>query len=298
MSSTQRYPIVDGIPRFVSSDNYAQPFGLQWKTHALTQLDSRTGASISRQRLERCIGAPLDELRGNLVLEPGCGAGRFTELMVGAGALVHAVDLSVAVEANRENIGDRPNYRIAQADILALPFRKESFDLVVCLGVLQHTPSPERSIAALWKMLKPGGRLVIDHYTWDLSRATRLFLLYRAFLYRMPPERAKPITDRLVRFFFPLHYAVRHVRPLQMLLSRVSPCPVYFHAYPQLTKEQHYEFTRLDTFDGLMDRYKHMRSARQIRRTLESLGARNIFVRRGGNGVEARAWKSGGTGAS
>jgi SAM-dependent methyltransferase len=294
---TRRYLIVDGIPRFVSSDNYAQSFGLQWKEHALTQLDSRTGTSISRQRLERCLGGRVETLRGRLVLEAGCGAGRFTELMVQAGALVHAIDLSVAVEANRDNIGERLNYCVAQADIRALPFPQASFDVVVCLGVLQHTPSTEESIAVLWKMLKPGGTLVIDHYSWDLSRLTRLLLLYRAIFLRIPVERAKVITDGLVRFFFPLHYAVRNVRSLQMLLSRVSPCPVYFHAYPQLTREQHYEFTRLDTFDGLTDRYSRMRNVKQIRRVLMSLDACDVVVTRGGNGVEARATKPGQTDA-
>src|SRR2546422_729870 len=86
-------------------------------------------------------------------------------------ALVSAVDLSAAaVETNRRNIGDRANYTIAQADIRALPFPAGAFDVVVCLGVLQHTPSPERSLAALWRMVAPGGLLVLDHYTWTLSR--------------------------------------------------------------------------------------------------------------------------------
>ena len=132
-----------------------------------------------------------------------------------AGALVHAIDLSAAVETNRRNIGDRATYSVAQADLRAAPFPAGAFDAVVCLGVLQHTPSPEQSIAALWRMLAPGGLLVIDHYAWTLSRLTKLGPLYRMILKRLPPARAKRITDVLVDVFFPLHWAVRHVRPLQ-----------------------------------------------------------------------------------
>src|SRR5262245_34828689 len=106
----ERVPVVRSIPRFVTSEGYSAAFGLQWNEHAHTQLDSRTNASLSRVRLERCIGMPLAKLAGLRVLEAGCGAGRFTELMVQAGALVHAVDLSSAVDANRRNVGDRPNY--------------------------------------------------------------------------------------------------------------------------------------------------------------------------------------------
>ena len=291
VGETGRYPIVDGIPRFVDSANYAAAFGLEWTLHSKTQLDSHTGTTISSTRLERAIGRPLSALRGLRVLEAGCGAGRFTELLVAAGALVHSIDLSVAVAANRTNIGERENYRVAQADLRTPPFAKASFDIVLCLGVLQHTPSPEESIAALWGMVKSGGTLVIDHYTWSLSLVTKLAPVYRLALLRMSPERAKAATDSLTRAFFPLHWRVRSIRPAQMLLSRISPCLVYFSMFPELTYEQHYELTQLDTFDHLTDRYKHLRTRSQIERTLAELGGNDVHSAYAGNGVEARALK-------
>jgi SAM-dependent methyltransferase len=281
-------PVVRGIPRFVSSDLYASGFGLQWNAHAETQLDSRTGTHLSRNRLERCLGMPLTALDGKTVLEAGCGAGRFTELMVQAGALVHAIDLSAAVDANRRNIGPAPNYVVAQADIRACPFPPGSFDVVACIGVLQHTPSPEASIGALWNMVKPGGLLAIDHYTWTLSRMTKLTPLYRLVLKRLRPATAKRITDRLVSLFFPLHWRVRRVPWVQRLLSRISPCLAYCHVMPELTREQHYDWCRLDTFDELTDYYKHFRTCAQIRRILVSCGAERIEVSRRGVVVEAR----------
>jgi len=286
-----RYTIVDGIPRFVGTENYAAAFGLQWKTYSKTQLDSHTGSTSSATRLERCLGHPISSLRGKRVLEAGCGAGRFTELLVAAGAFVHSMDLSVAVEANRENVGDRPNYRVVQADLRYPPFPPGSFDVVLCLGVLQHTPSPEASLRALWEMARPGGSLVIDHYTWSLSRVTKLAPLYRLALLRLRPARAKKYIDTLTDWFFPLHWRVRNIRPAQMLLSRVSPCLVYFNAFPQLSYDEHLELTRLDTFDQLTDCYKHLRTRRQIERTLRQLGAEQIHAAYAGNGVEARCRK-------
>src|SRR5207253_8295334 len=81
-------PIIRSIPRFVKSENYAAGFGLQWKQFRQTQLDSYTGTTISRDRLARCLGGPMDVVRGKNVLEVGCGAGRFTELLLAAGANV------------------------------------------------------------------------------------------------------------------------------------------------------------------------------------------------------------------
>lgn len=289
--SNENYPIITGIPRFVDSRNYAASFGLEWKLHAKTQLDSYTKTNISRNRLEGCLGFPIKELNGKTVFEAGCGAGRFTELMVNAGAFVHSIDLSEAVEVNFENIGRRNNYVIAQASLLAPPFPKESFDFAICLGVIQHTPSPEKSIEALWKMVKPGGQLIIDHYTWDISYLTKLSTLYRVFFKNISPKRAKIALDKLVDIFFPVHWAIRKYRPAQILLSRISPCLVYFDAYKELTKEQHYQFCRLDTFDHLTDRFKHMRTKNQIHKCLKLLGAKDIFIQKGGNGIEARAKK-------
>ena len=287
----ERVPLVRGIPRFVLSDNYAEAFGLQWNLHSRTQLDSHTGGRLSEQRLARCAGMSLSQFAGLRVLEAGCGAGRFTELLVGAGALVHSIDLSDAVDANRRNIGERANYAVAQADIRALPFPAGSFDVVLCLGVLQHTPSPEQSIAALWRMVAPGGRLVVDHYTWTLSRLTKLTPFYRMILKRLPPVRARRITDALVRVFFPLHWAVRRTRPLQTLLSRVSPCLAYCHIYPELTRAQHQDWCRLDTYDELTDRFKRMRTAGQIRHALTVLGATEIHAARREHVIEATCRK-------
>src|ERR1044072_1806032 len=158
-------PIVNNIPRFVSSENYASAFGRQWNKFRKTQLDSHTGTTISRDRLQRCLGGSLEGIKGKSVLEVGCGAGRFTQAMLKAGARVFACDLSAAAEAHYANCHDlSPDYFVCQADALKLPVAPGSFDFVVCLGVIQHTPSPEETIAALARYVRPGGTLAIDHY--------------------------------------------------------------------------------------------------------------------------------------
>jgi SAM-dependent methyltransferase len=284
----ESFPLVHGIPRFVPQDNYASAFGLQWKTFTKTQLDSHSQLDITRERLERCLGVPLSAIKDKCVLEVGCGAGRFTELLVDAGALVHSVDLSVAVEANKANIGDRPNHTVAQASVYSLPFPDKSFDIVVCLGVIQHTPSSEKTMEALWSKVKPGGWLVIDHYRWRLSYFSTLKPVYRHLLRKLPPEKSKKAVDSLVDFFFPLHWRLRNIKPLWWLLHRVSPLIEYIHLFPEKDRAFHLEWSRLDSYDSLTDYYKHLRTEKQIRKFLDSLKAEMIWVARGGNGVEAR----------
>src|SRR5262245_25636469 len=98
-----RFEVAGGIPRFVGGAAYTSAFGLQWNAFRKTQLDSHTGTTISRDRLARCLGGSLAVVQGRSVLEVGCGAGRFTELLLDAGARVFACDLSEAVTANLAN---------------------------------------------------------------------------------------------------------------------------------------------------------------------------------------------------
>jgi 2-polyprenyl-3-methyl-5-hydroxy-6-metoxy-1,4-benzoquinol methylase len=284
-----------GIPRMVpNASSYAETFGIQWKTYRQTQLDSYTHTTISRDRLLRCLrenrwkhlqeGGRID------VLETGCGAGRFTEVLLTTGARITALDFTTAIDANRDNFGMSERLRHVQGDILNLPFNPRQFDLVLSLGVIQHTPDPEATIAALYEQVKPGGSLIFDHYRYNLSYYTKTAPLVRAVLRRLSPEQGLKWTERLVRVFFPLHRAVGRGRIPHALLSRVSPV-VSYHHYSHvlpLNDTQQWEWALLDTHDSLTDWYKHFRTRGQIQRALERLGASEIDCTLGGNGIEAR----------
>lgn len=293
----RKYPIVGLIPRFVSSENYATDFGAQWNRFPKTQLDSFAGLTLSEDRLARCLPEELGEIRGKRVLEAGSGAGRFTEVLLKHGAVLDTFDFSNAVEANAKNHGDQA-FTLAQADIRAIPFRKGTYDFVVCLGVLQHTPDTEESIAKLWEMVAPGGRMIIDHYRWNLWLRLPPPLgdaekLYRQLILRLPPERRWPAVKRLVDFWFPIYWRLRGNKVARKILARIGGIHFYAGQIPLKSREQHYEWALLDTHDGMTDAYKRYRTPGQIQRALESLGAVEIHVWKNGNGVEAWCRKPG-----
>ncbi len=280
-------PVRDGIPRFTDS-GYAEHFGAQWKKYRLTQLDSYTGVPITRTRLDRCLGGV--EVKGRQVLECGCGAGRFTEILLDKGAVVTSVDLSEAVDANATSFPISDVHRVAQASILALPFAPQQYDVVVCLGVVQHTPSPEETIAALYNQVRPGGWLVIDHYDPPPARwrYTRTEPLFRAVMKHMQPRQTLRITEWLTKHLLPVHQAVAGKPLLHGIVCRLSPLATIYAHYPELRQRDLHEWTMLDTHDALTDWFKHFRSADQVRQILGSLGGTDISSTYGGNGVEAR----------
>lgn len=286
------YPIVDGIPRFVSADNYAGDFGAQWNRFPKTQLDSHIGIKISEERLARCLRGELSQLAGKRVLEAGSGAGRFTEVLLKAGAIVDSFDFSSAVEANKLNNGSSDRLTLVQADIRHIPFEPASYDYVICLGVVQHTPSPEESIASLWRMVKPGGRLVIDHYRfrWRFALPTPVGdagSVYRWLTLRLPRRKRYGLVKKATDFWFPIHWKFRDSLLAQRIIRRFSPVRFYYPDFGLRDRDMYYEWSLLDTHDATTDFFKHLRSVEQIRATLERLGAEEIVVDKGGNGVEA-----------
>lgn len=291
-----RFSMVNGVWRFVPSSGYAVSFGFQWNSFRRTQLDSFTGVTISRDRLTRLMGGSLERLAGKNILEAGCGAGRFTEVMLEAGANVFAVDLSSAVEANYANCKHYTNYYVCQADILNIPVPREQFDTVVCIGVVQHTPDPEETISALCSHVKPGGLLVLDHYTHGYA-VTPTRRLLRKLLLKVSPRTALLFCEAMTRVMWPIHrllWRLRHHRlvgRLRTIFLQISPLVDYHEAYPQLGGTLLRAWAHLDTHDTLTDRFKHLRSAEEIAASLAVCGMTHIHTAYAGNGVEARARK-------
>jgi 2-polyprenyl-3-methyl-5-hydroxy-6-metoxy-1,4-benzoquinol methylase len=283
-----RFPVVNGIPRFVTSRTYAENFGAQWKRYPLTQLDSYTRQPISATRLRRSLGETLWNCLSNLdVLECGCGAGRFTEVLLSRGARVTSIDLSDAVEVNAANFPIGPMHRVAQADILSLPFRGHGFDVVVCLGVIQHTPAPETTIERLYSQVRPGGWLVIDHYAYELGWYTKTAPLFRAVLKRLPTTVSINFTERMVNRLLPIHRRVAHSR-LRSIVCRVSPVVTHYATYPGLDDELQHQWALVDTHNSLTNHFRHTRTRGQILQFIRSLGLEQTSSVYAGNGVEAR----------
>ena len=78
--------IVAGIPRFVVMVPMLHFLEISGRQYKKTQFDSYSGVPLSENKIDRCLGGLKDNLKGKLVLEAGCGAGRFTEVLLKHGA--------------------------------------------------------------------------------------------------------------------------------------------------------------------------------------------------------------------
>ncbi len=187
------------------------------------------------------ITADLDRagLRsGHKVLDIGCGNGRHTaaaysrERVTAVGADRNPDDLRAA--RDRLEFHDHLKARgggawcLAAADALALPFRSQSFDIVIGSEVIEHIPDHHRAMQEIVRVLKPGGILVVsvprwfpEKICWALSREYHQANQGHVRIYRTGPLRRMIEATGVV--FFCRHWAHSLHAPYWWLKCLLGP---------------------------------------------------------------------------
>lgn len=266
------YPITRGIPRFVPQTAYTDTFGKQWNMFRTTQLDSVTGNDYSKRRFDSETRWTKADLDGKLVLDAGCGAGRFAEVAAGYGARVVALDMSSAVDAARETLTPFPQCELVQASLLEPPFKRGVFDFAYSIGVLQHTPDPTGGIGSVLDCVAPGGRFAFTAYARRPWSKLNTKYLVRPLTRRLPSDVLLRTIEGVMPFVFPVADRVFRVPGFGRLAQFVVPVAVYVDE-KGFTEEQRYQEAILDTFDMLSPRYDSPMTWREAEGALREAGA-------------------------
>jgi len=248
--------IVRGVPRFAASDSYAENFGFEWNLHSRTQLDNASSQESEESFAEK-TGFNADELRGKMVLDIGCGMGRYSDVVSRWGATVVGVDLTSAVDAAQGNIGSRGNVNLAQADVFKLPFADKTFDYIFSLGVLHHTPDTKAAFNQLPRLLKPGGKIAIWVYSTNLRRWSWTSDTYRHLTTRLPKR---------------VLYALCHVAIPWYHVCKLPVVGRYAGVLLPISADARREWRVLDTFDWYSPTYQWKHSYEDVRDWFERQG--------------------------
>lgn len=240
-------------------ESYVASFGFEWLRHRTTQLD-RGACGESERTFRAKTGWTPDEVKGKLILDAGCGMGRFAEVVSRWGGRVVAVDLSRAVEAAAQNLAER-DVVVCRADVLRLPFREESFDLIYSIGVLHHTPDCEQSLRGLIRYLAPGGRLAVWLYADDQGFWAKCSDAYRRVTVKLP----KRVLYGLCHLAVPLYYLMKIPVAGRLVWTLL---PISMHPKAQ--------WRILDTFDWYAPRYQSRHTYAQVYRWFQAEGLTDI----------------------
>jgi SAM-dependent methyltransferase len=279
--------IVDFIPRFVLEVNYGDSFGNEWQLFPdiLYQYDGYENRFREETRW------PL-ELKSEIILEAGCGAGPFTTEVLKSSAMVISFDISSSVDINYKRNGNNPNLLIVQASIEQMPFLLKSFDRVFCFGVLQHTTNPRLSFNSLVKVLKSEGSIATDIYIKPPFRAfleNAKYFWRRVFSNRFSNEVLVRMVKGYVRIFWPL-VRVIEVTPFRRV-NRLLLFDDYESRLPGMSPGKWREFATLDIIDFLTPAFDYPESLESFKKWFIEEGLVEVDVHVGYNGLEGRAIK-------
>jgi 2-polyprenyl-3-methyl-5-hydroxy-6-metoxy-1,4-benzoquinol methylase/uncharacterized protein YbaR (Trm112 family) len=281
-----KYSISKFIPRFVPQGNYSSNFGIQWNYYAKTQVDSFNGTTISHDRFFKQTKW-TKQLQGELMLEVGCGSGRFTEQALKTGATLVSIDLSDAVDANYANNGNNPNVLIIQASVYDLPLQKAAFNKVFCIGVIQHTPDVKKTFDSLAQQVKPGGALAVDSYRYSFPEIIfRTKYWVRPITKRVKPEKMHKWVKGYINFMWPIASVINKL-PFGRKINKALLICDYRGELP-LNEQMLKEWAILDTFDNLSPAYDFPQSVKTLTNWYAQNNFEAIEVHNGENGVEGR----------
>ena len=248
------YPITNGIPRFLPGlSDEEQQVKRSFNLEHLRYTDSRHlhfTPRLVQQWLDE-IQLPREYFKDKLVLDAGCGSGRWTYAMSALGARVVAVDLTEAgAEITHRATAQMDNVVVLQGSIFQLPFRPASFDLVVSWGVLHHTPDTKKAFARIAPLVKPGGQLYVMVY--EKQNIIKAFCtgLIRLLLQRFPEEQRYRLCRHLIIRNHRLTWALKHL--------------IIFSNYPPGADALEVSTIQLGLYDAYSPRYNHLHTRQEI----------------------------------
>tara|TARA_B100001250_G_scaffold300104_1_gene261773 strand:- start:7647 stop:8675 length:1029 start_codon:yes stop_codon:yes gene_type:complete len=219
--SGMQYEIFDDIPYFSSKIDH-KGIQNQFETYSHWFEEMHDEESIINPEHEKLFSNSLninkDEIENKLVLDAGCGNGRFSYVVSGYDPkLLVSFDISQGLGKAKETIlKHNPNANISfiQGDVTKPPFKKEAFDIVYSWGVTHHTPNTKKTVRTLSKLVKEEGLFGIYVYVFNpsyeydkqflgLLAYLRSFLLIRPFRFicsRLPVNLVKLIFQPIYYF--------------------------------------------------------------------------------------------------
>lgn len=93
----------------------------------------------------------------SIVLDAGCGTGRWSKVLCNKVKFIEAIDPSNAVVAAKRLLKNENSIRVTKANIDTIPFADNTFDLVMSVGVLHHIPNTQDALTKLVQKIKSGG---------------------------------------------------------------------------------------------------------------------------------------------
>lgn len=254
------YPVVDGVPVLLADGaapvaaDVRAAFERQWRHFGrLRRIFGKDPAAMRENLVNARMGARIRApwYRGKVVLDAGCGHGRYLAAFAALGARVLGVDLGEGPRLAGVRNHD-PRLQWVRGDVLALPVADASVDLAFCDGVLHHTPDPRRGFAELCRVVKPGGAVYAWVYPKEGALREAVFGAARAVTTRLPGAALRTLCFAAA----PLTAGVRSYSRTRFPTATWAECAQVVHDWLAPRLQSHHTFAELAGWaaaEGLTD---------------------------------------------
>lgn len=209
-----------------------------------------------------------DFLNNKLILDAGCGMGRFVEVANKFGGEVVGVDISRAVDRARKRTQDNPFTHLIQSDLSNLPLKKSSFDYIYCIFVIQHTPNPPKVFRHLLDFLKDDCRISLTAYEKSNYRVKDLT---EKFIRKVTTRLPVKLLHILSYIGIPLGWLQNKIRKYPILRVIGSPFLIFI-----VGGHPNWRIRLTDTFDCYVAEYQFRYSKDEIKQWFDMEGFMNI----------------------
>lgn len=216
-----------------------------------------------------------------IVLDIGCGTGRWTKYLASKVKFVEAIDPSKAIFYADYLLSDVHNVRLSMASTDNIPFENESFDFVMSVGVLHHIPDTRKAMLDCVKKVKNGGYFYVYLYYKLDNRGSGFKLIFhlsnviRRIVSNLPSKIKKVVADLLAYFVYvPLIYFGKFMKILGLSqLSKKMPLSAY--------QNKSIFIIRNDALDRFGTSLEQRFTKNEIISMMESCGLKNIIIPEG-----------------
>lgn len=250
-----------------------ESFGEEWNSfHGFTDVDIKISG-------DKYFDIVTDQMLNDksIVIDIGCGSGRFIKYLQGRYKKIIGLDPSSAIFAADKLLGKEESIELVQSSTDSIPFPDNYFDFGYSLGVLHHIPDTQKALRDSVKKTKSGGYFLLYLYYALDNRSIFFKLLFwlsntvRWIVSRLPQKIKKIVCDVLaVLFYMPFVGLCRFLKLIGVPNSIRRKVPL------QAYEDQSFYIIRNDSLDRFGTPLEQRFSREQMKVMMEEAGLTDI----------------------